>query len=322
MTIQLTTQGAAGSIGAPNTPMLRLSTEDQARLARLNRHWNDDIVRHRAEVLEIYAPLIRRMDKDGIAVFRDIGYGADPRQRLDLFVPPGAEQCQILIFVHGGAFTRGSKSAAGDFYDNVAYWFARQGFVAVNVEYRLAPAAPFPAGAQDVGRAVAWVAENIATYGGDPGDVVLMGHSAGGCHVASYLLDPLAWDEPYAGVSATVFVSARLRLECLSSNPNASNVVAYCSADPAVLERCSPVNHAERCRWPVFIAIAEYENRYLDAYGLEFAARLAMTRGQAPRMVQMQGHNHSSIIAHFNSGEDRLGREILAFLAANKETPR
>lgn len=319
MTTPLTTQGAADSIAAPHTPMLHLSPEDRARLTRLNRCWNDDIVKHRAEVLDIYSPLVRRTDNAGIAVFRDIAYGADPRQRLDIFTLHGATKRQVLIFVHGGAFTRGSKSVNGDFYDNVAYWFARQGLVAVNVEYRLAPEAQFPAGAQDVGRAVEWVAEHIAAYGGDPGDLVLMGHSAGGCHVASYLLDPLAWSEPHAGISAAILVSARLRLECLPDNPNAANVAAYCGNDPAVLERCSPINHVERCRWPVFIALAEYENRHLDAYGLEFAARLAMIRGQAPRLVQMQGHNHSSIMAHFNSGEDRLGRDILAFLAT-KET--
>jgi acetyl esterase len=321
MTIQLTDQNATAPIVVPHTPMLHLSPEDGARLARLNRHWNENIVRNRAEVLEIYTPLVRRADKGGIAVSRDIAYGDDPRQRLDIFAPHGAEKRRTLIFVHGGAFTRGSKSVAGDFYDNVAYWFARRGFVAVNLEYRLAPAAPFPAGAQDVGRTVGWVAENIAAHGGDPGDLVLMGHSAGGCHVASYLLDPLAWDEPCAGVSAAVLVSARLRLECLPSNPNAANVAAYCGSDPAVLDRCSPINHVERCRWPVFIAIAEYENRHLDAYGLEFAARLAMARGRAPHVVQMQGHNHSSMMAHFNSGEDWLGREILAFLGTTKENP-
>ena len=54
----------------------------------------------------------------------------------------------------------------------------------------------------------------------------------------------------------------------------------------------------------------------------EFAARLASASGKAPRLVQIQGHNHSSIIAHFNSGEDWLGRQILAFLAAAKEGPR
>ena len=64
----------------------------------------------------------------------------------------------------------------------------------------------------------------------------------------------------------------------------------------------------------MFIAIAEYENRYLDAYGLEFASRLAHVRRRAPRFVQMLGHNHTSIVAHFNTAEEWLGWQIVDFL--------
>lgn len=297
-----------------NSPSLHLSPENWRRLEAVNACWNDDIVKNRAVVLDIYSPLAERRDKSGLTLSTNLAYGADPRQCLDVFTPSGAKDRPVLVFVHGGAFTRGSKSVDGNIYDNVLYWFARQGFIGVNIEYRLAPAARFPAGAQDVGLAVDWIAKNIGRYGGDPKNIVLMGHSAGGCHVASYLLDPEAGVTPHASIKAAILVSARLRLETLPGNPNAKNVAAYCGDDQAVLDRCSPVNHIERCRWPVFIAIAEYENRYLDAYGLEFASRLGMVRGQAPRFVQMLGHNHTSTVAHFNTGEEWLGRQILEFL--------
>jgi acetyl esterase/lipase len=221
----------------------------------------------------------------------------------------------VLVFVHGGAFTRGAKSVDGEIYDNVLYWFARQGFVGVNVEYRLAPQARFPAGAEDVAAATQWVAENIARHGGQPQKIVLMGHSAGGSHVASYLLDPNIGIAAHPGVKAAVLISARLRLECRPENPNARNVAAYCGDDdPAVLERCSPITYAQRCRWPVFVGIGEFENRLLDVYGLEFAHSVARSCGRAPRIVQMPGHNHTSMVAHFNTGEEALGREILSFL--------
>lgn len=297
-----------------NSPALHLSPENWRRLEAVNACWNDDIVKNRAVVLDIYSPLAERADKSTITLSTNLAYGADPRQCLDVFTPAGAKDRPVLVFVHGGAFTRGNKSVDGNIYDNVLYWFARQGYIGVNIEYRLAPAARFPAGAQDVGLAVDWIAENIGRYGGDPKNIVLMGHSAGGCHVGSYLLDPEAVVTPHASIKAAVLVSARLRLETLPGNPNAKNVAAYCGDDQAVLDRCSPVNHVERCRWPVFLAIAEYENRYLDAYGLEFASRLGMIRGQAPRLVQMLGHNHTSTVAHFNTGEEWLGRQILEFL--------
>ena len=61
------------------------------------------------------------------------------------------------------------------------------------------------------------------------------------------------------------------------------------------------------------IAIAEFENPHLDLYGAEFFQRASAARARKPRFVQMRKHNHTSMIAHFNSGEDYLGREILAF---------
>ena len=64
----------------------------------------------------------------------------------------------------------------------------------------------------------------------------------------------------------------------------------------------------------MLIAIAEYENRYLDAYGLEFASRLGDAQGRAPWFVQLRGHNHTSAVAHFNTDEDWFGRHIFAFL--------
>ncbi|WP_350356967.1 alpha/beta hydrolase, partial [Escherichia coli] len=69
-------------------------------------------------------------------------------------------------------------------------WCARQGYIGVNVEYRLAPEAHYPAGAEDVAMALAWLRAHARAHGGDPGLIVLIGHSAGGSHVASCLSDP------------------------------------------------------------------------------------------------------------------------------------
>jgi acetyl esterase/lipase len=297
-----------------SSPARHLSFEDWGRLSAVNSRWNDNIVANRKVVVDIYTPLVRATDKSGIAVCRDVAYGRDPRHRLDIFVPGAGSGRPVLIFVHGGAFTRGAKSANGEIYDNVPLWFARQGFVGINLEYRLAPAATYPAGAQDVGLAVEWAARNVAAYGGDVSRIVLMGHSAGGAHVAAYLLDPNVGMEPHPGVAAAVLVSARLRLDVKPDNPNAKNVATYCGGDsPDLLARCSPISYVDRCRWPMLLAVAEYENRYLDTYGYEFAAALARVHGRGPRLIQMPGHNHTSMVAHFNTTEEFFGREILAF---------
>src|SRR5207237_5712748 len=115
-----------------------------------------------------------------------------PRNLVGIFTAEGAAAARpVLMCVHGGGLIRGCKRTPGSaFYDNVMLWAARNGMVGVSVEYRLAPAHPWPAGTEDMGAAVRFVAENAATYGADPNRIFLMGHSAGATHVSISVSHP------------------------------------------------------------------------------------------------------------------------------------
>ncbi|QRY70972.1 alpha/beta hydrolase (plasmid) [Ensifer sp. PDNC004] len=295
-----------------------LSPAEKDRLRQVGTVWNDDLAASRKVVLEVYRPHAEAsVARQPLVEHRDIAYGQDSAHRLDVFesahVCAGSRARPVIAFVHGGAFTRGSKSGDGLIYDNVLRWFARQGFVGVNIEYRLAPGAQYPEGARDVAAAMDWIVGSIGAYGGDPQSILLIGHSAGGSHVASYLLDPAVGRLPHPAIKGAVLISARLRADCLADNPNAANVRQYFGEDAGTYDERSPVAFAGSRDLPVFIAVAEHENRYIDAYGAEYAQRHAMRRGKAPRFVQLSQHNHTSIVAHFDTGEDELGREIIHF---------
>jgi acetyl esterase/lipase len=193
----------------------------------------------------------------------------------------------------------------------VLYWFARQGFIGINIEYRLAPESPWPGGADDLARAIEWARANVAPQG-DPDLIFAIGHSAGGTHVGTYAYDPGA-GYLGRGLKGIVLLSARSRIEAPPENPAASGVRAYFGDDQSVYEARSPLTHAAASSLPVMIAIAEFENPLLDLYGLELAYRIAVARRRAPHFVRLAGHNHISLIAHFNTAEDRLGREIVEF---------
>ena len=106
----------------------------------------------------------------------DLSYGADPTQRLDLSVP-AARGFPTVLFLHGGSLAGGDKADA-DYRDACAP-FLPAGIACVNVNYRLAPAHPWPAQAEDAAAAVAWVRAQIASRGGDSSKLFLMGHSTG-----------------------------------------------------------------------------------------------------------------------------------------------
>jgi arylformamidase len=125
----------------------------------------------------------------GVQVLREVAYGPDPRQRMDVYLPPGAQQAPVILMVHGGAWKIGDKAMGRVTENKVSRWVAR-GFIFVSINYRMLPAADPLTQADDVARALAFAQGHVLEQGGDPAAVVLMGHSAGAHLVALLSADP------------------------------------------------------------------------------------------------------------------------------------
>lgn len=126
-------------------------------------------------------------------VVQDIAFGPDPRQRLDIYRPDSDGEHPVLVFFYGGRWSVGSKAM----YPFIGEAFASKGYVTVIADYRTYPEVRFPVFVEDGARALAWVHDNIAAYGGDANRIFLAGHSAG-AHIASLLVA----DERYLGAHA------------------------------------------------------------------------------------------------------------------------
>lgn len=122
-------------------------------------------------------------------------YGADVRQRLDVYQPSQvyksnagnpARAAPLVVFFYGGSWSSGERSD----YRFVGEALASQGIVTVVADYRLSPAFRYPAFVQDSASAVRWAFDHAADYGADPARVFVMGHSAGGYNAAMVALDP------------------------------------------------------------------------------------------------------------------------------------
>lgn len=131
-------------------------------------------------------------------VIRDVIYndapGLDPGDvRADVYLPENPDGAPMILMMHGGAWTFGNKQSGLGMFQ--ARYFTSEGFIFISVNYRLAPANPFPAQQEDVAAAIAYFHEHADEIGGDRNNMFLMGHSAGAHMAALTAIDPDYLDE-------------------------------------------------------------------------------------------------------------------------------
>ncbi|MBW8771339.1 MAG: alpha/beta hydrolase [Gemmatimonadetes bacterium] len=158
-----------------------------------------------------------------VRVERDVAYGADPKQRFDVYIPAKASHAPVLFVVHGGGWRRGDKAARSVVENKVAHW-TKAGFIVISTNYRLLPAADPIAQAGDLALAVAVAQRRLPAWGGDPDRMVLVGHSAG-----AHLVALLATDGSLLGhqaarpvIGTLILDSAALNVELLMIEPHLS----------------------------------------------------------------------------------------------------
>jgi acetyl esterase/lipase len=190
-----------------------------------------------ASTAAIYRPLQTNPPYRDVTVTRDVSYGPDPRQIMDIFMPampvalplpvapavsaaptvpaalaptpPIAASRPVLIFVSGGAGNKIEPVPDGDaFYDNIMLWAVGSGMTAVNMQRLAGPGRASDDAANDVGQVVDWVQRNIARYGGDPNRVFIWAHSAGNGPVGAYIGSPLTESRKAHGLKGAVLMGA------------------------------------------------------------------------------------------------------------------
>jgi acetyl esterase/lipase len=283
-------------------------------MAELGPVWGNDVPGNVRRMIDAFTPVLAQAPKEGIEATRAIQYGKHSRQVLDVYRPAGARNAPVLLFAHGGAFVDGERDRSPEIYSNVLYYFARHGVIGINMEYRLAPEFRYPSGSEDVALATAWARSSIKDFGGDASSIFLMGHSAGAAHTGSYAYDSSFHGPQGPRIAGHIVVSGRVRAETWPGNPNARKVEAYYGENPGAVEKLSAVSHVSGSSVPTMIAIGGFENPFIDVHCAELFHRLAHAKGRAPRFLRLADHNHTSMIAHLNTADERLGLEIVDFI--------
>lgn len=183
----------------------------------------------------------------------NISYASRPNSdpnltMLDVYAPAGAKQLPVMVFVHGGGWRRGDKTYG---VEQASAYFCGRGYVYVAPNYRLDPSVQFPGFVEDVASALAWIKTNIATYGGDPGQLIISGHSAG-----SQIVCLAGTDERYVNAVGMKLSDLRgvigIDGAAYTVNPDGpvlvpgyhDLIVNAFTDDPSVWKDASSVNHA------------------------------------------------------------------------------
>ena len=246
---------------------------------------------------------------------RDLAYDEHPRHRLDVHTAGDAGTGKpVFVFVHGGGFVRGDKHTQGSpQYDLVGAWAVRHGYVGVTMTYRLAPGHLWPAGAEDVAKAVQWLQQNIAAYGGDPDKIVVAGNSAGAVHVASFVAGQGGGDP--ASIAGAALLSGIYHIhepapgepEHVYYGPNPGPEV---SSLPGLLE--TPV--------PLLFSVAERDPARFQREAAGLVSAWLERHGTVPDLVWVEGHNHMSAIASLTVDEPALGTALARFTERHTST--
>ncbi len=252
-------------------------------------------------------------------VQRNVAYvqPADALRRLDVYAPPVGRSQPVVIWVHGGGWQTGDKTHV----QLKPRAFVDRGYVFVSVNYRLAPQVDASQMAADVAKAIGWVRDHAARYGGAADKLFIAGHSAG-AHLAalvstdgSYLeaeglslaairgcisVDTAAYDIPEA-VETCGPILRRVYLAAFGTN-----VIAQ--------RRLSPIAHlAADKNIPAFLILPVADRADSAAQSRAFADALT-NAGIHATVVQAEGKSHGAINRDLGVPGDEPTKAVFAFL--------
>jgi acetyl esterase/lipase len=225
-------------------------------------------------------------------VAKGLAYGADDRQRFDLYAPGGGANLPVVVFFYGGGWDSGSK----DLYGWAAQALAARGFLVALPDYRLSPDVHFPAFIEDAAMATAAATDVAPRHGGDPTRLAVSGHSAG-----AHLAMMITLDRRYmAGVERPDLIKAVAGLagpyDFLPFDVAASRNAFGRAPDPTLTQ---PVTFARADAPPVWLAHGT-DDTTVHAEDSEILHARLSELGAPSTLRLYEGLNHADLIATFS----------------------
>ena len=234
---------------------------------------------------------------------RRFSYGPTPVEALDVFTTTRAG-APIMVFLHGGAWRGGdarSQAFAAETFVNAGAHFVVPDFAVVmdvGLDGMVA----------QVRSAVAWVASNAASFGGDATRIYVGGHSSGGHLAANVLITDWAKDFglPADLVRGGLCTSGMYDLKPVRLSARSS----YVKFDDRLEHELSPIRHLSRLRCPVVVAYGTNDSPEFQRQSREWAEALRAIGG-LQALVVGEGLNHFELPETLADSRSPLGRAVL-----------
>lgn len=240
---------------------------------------------------------------------KDVSYGSDEMQKLDIYAPHGAKALPVLIDIHGGGWCLGSKDSRAIPAEPVI----KHGIIWVSINYGLAPKHTLDGIIDHVRQAIGWLYKNIASFGGDPERMYSTGNSAGG-HLAATTLMPgwhKAYNVPQTVIKGVISVSGVYDMESIRFTNIESKEALHLSQEDA--KRGSPLYHLPQHKLPVILAYGQNEPAGYSLEAKTYADALSSAGIQA-KVIEVANRDHFSIMNEFVNSDGELFKAVLAMI--------
>lgn len=239
----------------------------------------------------------------------NVSYGEELIQKLDIYSPKGAKDIPVLIDIHGGGWTQGSKNSSAISAEPVL----SKGIMWVPIDYGLAPEYDMYQIVSHVRRAVAWVYQNIGQYGGDPNSIYVYGVSAGG-HLATTVLMP-GWHTKFGMpdnvVKGLVAVAGDFDIEGhVYSNAGPQKALKMTLKDSQLL---SSLHHLPNRKLPIILAYGEKELSEFINNSKNYAKALQNIDCDVT-LLEVPGAHHFDMINELANTEGKLFKSVMGMI--------
>ena len=234
----------------------------------------------------------------------NVPYGDDKREVLDIFPAENTEKAPVIVFMHGGAWTRGSKEG----YSFPAAEFVPRGVTWVATEFTNVPQGTLSNQVRQNRDAVAWVYNNADAYNWDRDRIYIAGHSSGGHMCAMSLVTD--WKQLYGLpsdlIKGAVAISGMYDLEAVYLSYR--NTYLNLSQDD--WRENSPIFHIPAvCDTPLLIGCAEHDTEEFHRQPEEFL-KTWQSAGHSGEFIELINRHHFTGSMCFGESEHPLFKKI------------